>query len=1715
MPSVRRRDEGMKEVWLGFGGMEENELEEGEAFSEEEEEDDSCIDPDIALSYIDEKIQDVLGHFQKDFEGGVSAENLGAKFGGYGSFLPTYQRSPSILSQSKSPPRAPNHNAARSPYAPSFEGTRKNPSIQMGSSHSTNNTASAPPLGNSSKKDMGMSAHNNEEPIPQHDSVNKPFNGSDRKTLKVRIKVGPDNILATNNAAIYSGLGLDVSPSSSLEDSPDWNGGLSLQSHHMPDESPRTILQMMTCSPVPGVILLSPLQVSLFQLTEKDSAFIKNKMGMLYEGIPDKCAVLGDLTLPVIDVKGYNEKKRKSSEKRGKSTEIKNLRDKDDIRTILNREIDIETPSGQELVSDALNIPVLSALKDADRQAERQVVRDSVKGVAGMLDHLKEPKKITVKERMPSPDLVRDKQMESTESMENNGVANLGNETTYSKGKLNSKTIMAEEDLEEQNTSSHKGTSFDLQREDRSKVEKSYNLVNANPNIVKGRKEHMAGPVNHIKQISSQKVTSCEQEGEKIFQGKNQLFEGKRKLKGSQTDAAPLVELSKDNLSSQSSASSREKKKNSRTKPNHSEKKSKVSKSRMDLSKGSFTEFRDDATGHDVYQEQLEGGTGLPDFHDKDKLKVQNYEHEKEPFISIEPSKGRSGVKKVDDPPVSDVSVNKSAAIALMGNAPASGAATATHAPVVIEENWVCCDICQQWRLLPYGTNPDHLPKNWQCSLLSWLPGMNSCKFSEEETTKALNALYLIPVPETGASLEGHHNVAASNITLNHALHLNQKLEHNMQSVPAIGKKKTGPKDVSNVLNRSTQVSNPVKGKQLASNNSRSLNDVNQYVSETNSSDKAGLSHASKSNEFTAEKKKQKQKGKHKNLGCYSNGGDIIERSEKYSKPKSKREVDQNDFIAFKKIKKEGSHYPVKDCYSDHDIAGKAGTYMVNGLSTKVVHDLRKHGDVSLSKDLRCKSKGSLSSSSKRLNDEVQFLPNGEIKEQLSASDVEKSKKLDLTAKKRKLKEWQDDQHNQEGQATVKEVLSETEMLRKGRVLKSEGKESSTGRMDKKGSSTRIDLPAGREHLSDGLDEEGRYAAGKVHQLGLCQENATSGQVLDFVDPLKRDIAYAQASTAATSSSSKVSSSHKSKANFQETKGSPVESVSSSPLRVLNTEKLFNKTNSVVKDDALNVGFSDLGSPKRCSDSEADGGSDHSGKCRKETACSTEQRHIENYRAVESGVQNPVRGPFYHQDREANKLPGGKAAVGMHLKRVSHDGLSPTEFEEINVVNATRAFMDQHGEYPHGHPYKDGIQDLEKLNKHHQVNGSGQQKSSKNSSSRFNERHRSSKSDLENGKLKVSGLSSGNKDSYAMKSGSGCQQTVDLDSHLHPTYLEDLRDRNYNFPEKDEKDFSGKKGSATRCSAGKRDNGIQENLDIHGPSVLYNQCKDLDSRVAVLGARCSKSNIEDDLQLASSYNNEKPSNSIISNLIDQGELPAKTGKAHLILSCGDKQETHSRGPQNSSPVKGSRSELPSKDAGNTGASKAIKQSRQPDIQNGVHHNSLRQATPNGPDTSSPIRKDTHSTANAVMKEARDLKHTANRLKSEGLELESTSLYFQAALKFLHCASLMEPLSFDSAKQGDASRSMQMYFETAKLCEFCAHEYERCKEMAAAALAYKCVEVAYLKSAYYKYPSASKDQHELQSQILQPGEVCFQCKWVQKLASRGATGCWFLLISCNT
>ncbi|XP_024517477.1 LOW QUALITY PROTEIN: uncharacterized protein LOC9651828 [Selaginella moellendorffii] len=63
--------------------------------------------------------------------------------------------------------------------------------------------------------------------------------------------------------------------------------------------------------------------------------------------------------------------------------------------------------------------------------------------------------------------------------------------------------------------------------------------------------------------------------------------------------------------------------------------------------------------------------------------------------------------------------------------------------PAIINENWVECDDCHTWRLLPPTMDPPKQSDRWRCEMITWLPpGMNNCRISEEESTNAVyNAL--------------------------------------------------------------------------------------------------------------------------------------------------------------------------------------------------------------------------------------------------------------------------------------------------------------------------------------------------------------------------------------------------------------------------------------------------------------------------------------------------------------------------------------------------------------------------------------------------------------------------------------------------------------------------------------------------------------------------------------------------------------------------------------------------------------------------------------------------------------------------------------------------------------------------------------------------------------------------------------------------------------
>lgn len=111
---------------------------------------------------------------------------------------------------------------------------------------------------NSTKRDVHLSTRPvTEDLTPKHAPVIKSVNATDQKTLRVRIKVGSDNASARKNAEIYSGLGLDYSPSSSFEDSPVGSGVLSPGYRDAPNESPMSVLKVLLSTSIFSYLFLN------------------------------------------------------------------------------------------------------------------------------------------------------------------------------------------------------------------------------------------------------------------------------------------------------------------------------------------------------------------------------------------------------------------------------------------------------------------------------------------------------------------------------------------------------------------------------------------------------------------------------------------------------------------------------------------------------------------------------------------------------------------------------------------------------------------------------------------------------------------------------------------------------------------------------------------------------------------------------------------------------------------------------------------------------------------------------------------------------------------------------------------------------------------------------------------------------------------------------------------------------------------------------------------------------------------------------------------------------------------------------------------------------------------------------------------------------------------------------------------------------------------
>ncbi|KAB2625234.1 hypothetical protein D8674_016894 [Pyrus ussuriensis x Pyrus communis] len=1533
------------------------ELEEGEAPRNYKDDDEGNLDPDNDLSYIDERIQNALGHFMKDFEAGNSVETLGAKYGGYGTFLPSHERSPSILSHPKTPQI--NYNTSRSPKCLT-EGDPQNlkafsnahPNVRPGTANSAHlsHNSRVLPGDISVKRNLCLPPTQVAERCSVKDETsNRQGNPTDQRTLKVRIKMNPDNT-AQKNVAIYSDLGLG-SPSLSLENSPEESRAMKPPSQVIVDNSSTNIIQVMTSFPVPGDALISPLHDSLLCLVRKRKLY-QQKQVPSSKGHQEHSSLSVMDSVSTLGNSKVSKETRIKASRKGEIPVALKLENgiKNNTKIIMKKKSETGSREDKELVLNDLKATPLS---------NSVFVGNCLKVIGKTPEASREANENEVKGKLSSSELVKEEPLELISDQ--GGVKNEKQSSRYG----------SVEKVWEQ-----KDIPVDLRDDVKCK---DY-------------------------QISASKddsdVSKCKEEED--LHKHNVGKEGT-----SREQAKTNVRGKRPKLSSEGKAKSKE---------NQSKEKSPSisTKERLEFEMGVAP------------KDKLSGGHGVPQSNIKiQKSKSQNGKVRDNQRVSVG-DKRLEQRDKMDlaERPAADVDVKLRACLdkprekwsgkksdnqllskdvpvpcqQTKENGLASELVPAAAAPVIIEEHWVCCDSCQKWRLLPLGTKPEQLPEKWLCSMLNWLPGMNLCDISEEETTKALQTLYQMPSSEGINKLQTHANGTASAVPAVDVLHLDQNLSSHTMSNQ--GKKKHGLKELPNASNGSGLLNSTKNHLQVAVK-SISSNDINQPPLESNVIKKSSFRHTSKVQNLKIEKTIPKQKEKQ-----------TSEDNARALRLKNKEEDDQHIFGTSKKLKRGDMWHADKNTNSNVDI-GMVCVGSSTGLLTQAHGQDVKYNDLCRSEGTKDVAKDKLQVSAKKLKDQIQVSLHG------GALDVRTGSR-DGSMKKRKMREWQDTQNNvetlqnfgHEGKLYTKEESSESgyRKEKRSRILKSNGKESSTGNGDDRPNikirATNIVI-SGTKINSIHVVEKDRSIVKDQQPKKHSKKNA-SQQTFIGVNSLGRDSGSGHVSLAATSSSSKVSGSHKTRVNFEEVKGSPVESVSSSPLRTSNADRLTSaRGDALGKDDSAYGGF---------------------------PLTNNGDANIFSSVGYEDGDANG----------ELNVTAKPSSEVwNSHLLSGNNDGLENGQ-----------CLSNQHGM---NHSHED-----DRENKNYSGDAVCVQKSGKGSCLQSKDIVRSGTSNLDRNRMKVSDPVN----DYSKKS----QRYV---SEMEPNYVHEKGNNfRHDLPEKcstkwvEVKDENYHIGRGDKAGHGSSDSGVETQL----------KRKDHDAS---------------DVKFSSTQSPNRKG-ALQQNLIQnheggQMQHESRCGKPQLFSHCqGErKEETPSLCPR---PFAGSErvvvfQGLPVDTIVNGDVPKSLKQAGTAANKNGVNCNLVHlmpdQQRALDVSAPSPVRNSSGQTATNTLIEAKRLRDYADYLKNSGFDFESSEAYFQAALKYLQGAVLLESCSSENGKHGDIT-TLQVYSTTAKLCELCAHEYESRQEVASAALAYKCMEVAYMRVVYCKHSSTNRDRHELQA-----------------------------------
>ncbi|KAJ4845163.1 hypothetical protein Tsubulata_018448 [Turnera subulata] len=1493
--------------------MEENsELEEGEAYcygddddnNNKDNDENNNMDVDVDFSYIDVKIKSVLGHFQKDFEGSVSSENSRAIFGGYGTFLPTYERLPCISSRPKTPQKCSGvPNSKNLPMEGPFQSSKAPSTV------SSTSRLGAASLNSSGKHSSGafsedaltklqsgqsyfLEAHNSTSEYVKS-SKSDP---SEQRTLKFRLK------MKRENAAIYNGLGLDNSPSSSLVNSPEENDGMPPVPQEREDESPTSILQVMTSFPVPGVGLISPLQESLISLTRKERFCGDNEPEPAVKNSNGCSSLLADES---VSVPGDWKRSKEEENFPGKNVKVPELK---------QRSITFENDMGTAILSKKrVEMDVLEGSKGRAKLFSFEVKEDLLESMSGYSDKARmrnaqscSGEKLSgQRENMCGKDVLGDIR----------SVAECRSERTSALSETYSDASKSKEDLIVRSTKSFKQTKQNTGKQVTLDASDEFAMSSGKEkSLSNGKKSQVFAGGKKTPNVSSK-------ESLRVSGG----MKSKHKLVANYGVCAGKDEVNKPKL-------------------------------QKDISKVS------DKQSHslDKNLEQTVSREGPPGEREKvSSINNGGIQWDASAHQFKERLSGQGAVNKL----VSGAYVVETA-VALEG---------------LPKIDWVQCDNCEKWRMLPFGIKPEQLSENWTCNMFYWIPGMNRCEISEDETTKAVTEL------DQKNNLQNLSAGVAPKITSVHSMNSEQN-HHRVDShaVSSLGKKKPALKDIAKVDRTcgQTQRLNHAKTCSQDSVKSTSLNDVNQLPAESNLRKKAGLYDSSKSQNLVVEKHLP-------GLNEYRMERGDAEQVKKKNKSKNGSGVSKKHRIEEMYA---GDKRKISDMGSD-----VVGFNSEDTLSNKIG-----------GKDTQIASKYSFQ---ERVKDGTKerlliSLKLGEKAQQQVSSDgvssvVRPGGKRNTSPKKRKLLERQGNQDEHDGQ---KHEESCSKKAKISRIPKTEGKESCAnsddGSLNRKKQLSHTLLSSGKNRKADVI-EEGRINNNDQQPL-KHRRKCTLEQTLDGVPSFRKDIGSTQVSMTATSSSSKISGSLKTRVAVDDVKGSPVESVSSSPFRV-----------------SVNAGLSVVGKPRRCVEGEGDDKNDPRGTARKakvSDSCLPEQCNSVplDYEDGGSNVENVQKAEF-------PILPSGVGDI------MEHHALRARSYNEV------------------------------RLDKKQNIRVLFPQKSSKSSSLRPKESKKSSISDTDNGKLELSDSVTEQEDLNSnkidLKSRAPFHGKMDTVKKCMPVKL-------IVKSSKDEKEYVTGTDPVGQC----------EKVSTMGNHSEVWEHHDSDARA---DAVCMKP--------SATFQEKNSGDFAGENKVDSVRRESSKGRTDGEIK---REQCHQSAV--SSQEQGSFDRLPVHASANGGELKALKRPRDAVTKNkggqsvGNHVPDLRDVkdlNASGPGTLSF----SNQTATGALKDAKETSDYADRLKSSGFSFESNEQYFQAALKFLLGASLQETHNSEENKPGEMSQ-IQAYNTAARLCKCCAIEYESRREMAAAALAYKCVEVAYWRLVYCKTSASIRDQGELQASL---------------------------------